>query len=483
MKKIIFPLFLFILILGVTSCHFNSKEKSHAKVLTHNAIKLQDEYIGNGGFLLVCKDGLVGLEESSSLPVFYYMKNSTDVHVLSRFLNRGQGPNEVLYPINIQYINEDTIGMYDIMNMSYYNIPILKENDSIIHIKKTVSFDTRYYRAVRTSYNQYIALSAEDGLFSLLDADGKRIDKFFDYPYKDRDERNIDNAIRALAYQGTIVTNPHATKCVYAPFNGDIIHFYAVENNDIRFIHKTENTFSNYNIEDGMARTKGSTIRGYVSITATDNFVYALYCGKTIRELMKNNDDMMEGEILRVFDWNGNIKKEIDLDIPCKHISISHDDKTLWAIALNPETSLVWFNMNDETERNKNEDVISSLSNEDIEENEDRDSTKSSSEVVRVNLGNIYKLKAESFFSTYNEILEIKSIEKTNDEVSMDEIKHINNHTILYYLITKKNLGEFSDTITVNFTNNKTYIVNICGNVIDNDKNTLFLPQIKTIDP
>lgn len=257
-----FMLTIIISVFSISSCSVKQKEEREERVLTHDVIEFKDdEFIGYGGFLIACRNGLAGLEEAASFPAFYYVKDAGDGYVLSRFVNRGQGPNDILVPFNMQYLNEDTIGAYDHMNMSYYNVPVPKDNESV-NIKR-VRFDKRFYRIIKTAYNQYVALSGEDGLFVLLDSDGKTVNTFFEYPYKDGNEKSVGNSIRALAYQGSLVTNPSATKCVYAPFNGDIIRFYDIKKDNLGLINKTEKIFSDYVIENNRVVTKANTRRSF----------------------------------------------------------------------------------------------------------------------------------------------------------------------------------------------------------------------------
>jgi hypothetical protein len=169
----------------------------------------------------------------------------------------------------------------------------------------------------------------DEGLLVLSDIDRNPIGRFFEYPERDGDEKRIGNSIRALAYQGSLTTSPDAAKCVYASFNGDIIHFYDIRNDDIRLIGKPEKIFTGYDIENNSTRTKINTVRGYVPVVATNNFVYALFWGLSIETLAKEENDLMEGGILKVFNWNGKMVKKIGLGVPRKHIGISHDDKTL----------------------------------------------------------------------------------------------------------------------------------------------------------
>ena len=458
-----------IITLSIVSCY--PKQEKNSIVLSHYTIEFKEEFIGNGGFLIICKNGIIGFEESQSLPAFYYIENNS---ALSRFINHGQGPNEVLLPFNIQYLSEDTIGVYDIMNMSYYNVPILRNGD-FANIRKCINFDTRFYRVIKTAYQQYIALSGGNELFSLLDSDGQLVNTFFEYPYKDKNEKNIDNSIRALAYQGTIATNLSATKYVYAPFNGDIIHFYNIEKNNITLINKIENVFPYYDINKDGAITNAKTTRGYVSITTTENFVYALFCGKPIKELIKN-DKSMEGDILIIFDWNGNKIKEFKLDVLCKHIGVSHDDKTLWAIANTPEVSLVNFELDNSNNKNEstaqkfeNNNISSDtieLPNEPINNNSESEEKKSHSNIPKIELNNIHVLKVDSIFLVREGIQKITSIETTSNDITLNT-KYENNHTIIYFLVKKQQQGHFSDTVSITFEDNNTIKTILFGKAIE----------------
>ncbi len=434
----------------ITACSTKNKENQKNKILSHTKIGLKDGFIGNGGFLLICKNKVIGFEESALLPAFYRVEKDKNNFNLSRFVNRGQGPDEVLRPFNIQYQNEDTIGVYDIMNMSYYSIPITSNNDSI-EIRKHINFNKRYFRVIKTAYRQYLALSNEDNLFELLNSDAQIIKTSFQYPYKNENEKTLQNSIRSIAYQGTLATNPNATRCVFAPFSGEIIQFYKIKKEDIELVNKIERDYPQYDIENGNAIINANTNEGYLSIATTEKFVYALFNGCPIKESLESNESM-EGQILRVFDWNGNEIKEFDLDIPCKHIGISHDDKILWAVAKAPDISLVYFNLNGNSDtilRNE----TPALNNIEKEPSGNEDKNPSLSEIRKIELKNIYRLKTDSLFGIYENLsAPIISVESTTNEIKT-KIKYTNNTPIIHFWVTKESLGKFSDTVTVNLEN------------------------------
>ena len=88
-----------------------------------------------------------------------------------------------------------------------------------------------------------------------------------------------------------------------------------------------------------MARDKEG-LNGYVDIYATEQFVYALFSGKKLKD-----ENSKYAKRLRVFNWNGNLIKEYELDIPSSDICVSDDDSRLWTIAINPDTELVYFDL------------------------------------------------------------------------------------------------------------------------------------------
>lgn len=462
-----------IIIFNFTCCKFETNTKEQNEMLVHHTINIKDEMIGNGGFILANQNGLIGFEESQSFPAFYYLNSKND-NSLFRFVDKGQGPDEVLYPMNLQYINEHTFGVFDIINMSYYHIPIEKNKNSI-DLSKRVRFDNRFYRVVKTAYNQYLGLSGESNLFVLLDSKGRSIKSFFEYPYKDKDEKKIDNSIRSLAYQGSLTTNPSSTKCIYAPYNGDIIHFYDIKKDSISLVKKLEKNYPDYVVEGGNTSIRKITRRGYVSVATTDSFVYALYCGETLEKLL-GNGETMEGKILRIFDWNGSVKHEIKLDTPCKHIAVSHDDKTVWAIATNPDTQLFTFDI-DKKEKKEKEFEAQLAKNDNINKlllfnkiqdekrTHSKDVNNSSAGLVRIDLKNIYKSQTDSFFLVIEEpSLKLMSTKKTSNDISINT-ESSENRMVVYFFIKKERIGEFSDTITLKFSNNDSQCVNIYGNV------------------
>jgi len=91
-------------------------------------------------------------------------------------------------------------------------------------------------------------------------------------------------------------------------------------------------------------------IENYYKITSTENFIYALYSGKTKGELYPG---MFSGEFvladfgneIHVWDWAGNYIRRILLDHPIFTFNVSSDDEFLLAISVDNTGVLYAYNL------------------------------------------------------------------------------------------------------------------------------------------
>jgi hypothetical protein len=307
---------------------------------------MHDLWIGKGGFMIATAQHLIGLEYGGD--GFFYRWNIDQLDEFHRFGEKGQGPDEFLRPHALQYLSDSLMGCYDLFAGTFHEIVLPPHPERIK--TKTVSFrpERRADFVVKTYCNQYIGIgSYPENMYMLFDSSGYKIKSFFEFPFRDAEEKSIENPFRAMAYQGKIAVNPSGTKFAYAAYNTDIIHFYNIAHSDIQVIKKIERRFCEYVPDDvdgrGVsARVKPDNEYGYIDLYATEQYVYLLYSGKTPR---KYREKAHESTQLKIYDWQGNLLKEVTLDVPCKFVCVSPDDETLWAIAEIPEPTIVRFDL------------------------------------------------------------------------------------------------------------------------------------------
>jgi hypothetical protein len=213
---------------------------------------------------------MIGLEASNALPPLFSLSTKEKTPTYTHFGNRGQGPEEFIWPHSIQYIDENTFGVYDGMLKVYREITVLR-NGSLVRIVGQSTISSRLFSVIKTAYNQYVGLSEGENLMVLMDSTGREIASFFEYPFQNENEHAIKNHMRAMAYQGYIVANPQKTKFVYAASVGEIIHFYGIQKDKISLIDKIEEIYPSYKpIENELFR---GSMRDWT------NMVGSLSCG------------------------------------------------------------------------------------------------------------------------------------------------------------------------------------------------------------
>ena len=338
-------LLLIITPLLLTYCQSGKKEMPQTR-LTHIEDAAKDIFVGTGGWTIATDTYLIGLDYG--LDEFFYRYNyrTDNPDSVYRFGNKGQGPDDFIYPFSLQYLNDSLMGTYDAQTRLFSEVS-LNSNSEQIKCKSLRLDNLMSFKVLKTHYNQYIGMGAyQEGMFLLFDSLGNTVRSFFEFPFKDATEKAIKNQLRAMAYQGEIVTNLSGTKFVYTARSGDIIHFYDISENDIQLIKKLEKRFPEYVPEEKnggfSSAIKAASETGYIDLYATDNYVFMLYSGRTFKEY---KEKVFEGNLLMIYDWSGNLKKEILLDIPCKNICITPNEEIMWAIAEIPEPTIVRFDL------------------------------------------------------------------------------------------------------------------------------------------
>ena len=72
-----------------------------------------------------------------------------------------------------------------------------------------------------------------------------------------------------------------------------------------------------------------------IILRATDKYIYVLWLDTIYKEVSENHDQTV---CIKVFDWDGNLLENITLDTPVKNITVTPDDKVIYALSENGES-------------------------------------------------------------------------------------------------------------------------------------------------
>lgn len=84
----------------------------------------------------------------------------------------------------------------------------------------------------------------------------------------------------------------------------------------------------------------GNFLKGFFEIPYRDDYVYALYSGRNYKD---DKDKAFQGNLIRVFDWNGKLVKELHLDIDVQAITTTKNNQRIYAVSYLPDPVLVAF--------------------------------------------------------------------------------------------------------------------------------------------
>lgn len=333
----------FVFLLALTACGTQSKQEPDA-VLAHQTVEIKNGYLGRVGPLIATTDRLYGVD--FMLDTCLYCINPAE-NTLQRFGTKGQGANEFLYPGSLQYVDENTIGVFDVRLRQYSEINC--QSGFNLTMRSPKLGERLSFYAKKLPDGRYVGIGPyDDGMFTLFDTSGVAQKSFYEYPYRDEDEKAIKNVLRAMAYQGTFVSNPLKDKLAFSANHGEILHFYQWKEGDLEIIRKIENHYPDYLPDESgggfSTAMKKENRFSYISLYATDQYLYALYSGETVKDCLENHKEC-DGDQLVVFNWKGEKIKTLKLDIRCLTIAVTPDDKILYGIANNPDPELERFDL------------------------------------------------------------------------------------------------------------------------------------------
>jgi len=264
---------------------------------------------------------------------------------MGMFGTKGQGPDDFIYPSSLNVFGDGCFSCYDVgdreLNLICLDMNKVKVS-KLLNYRKMMTFDV-----VPLSEKLFIVNGETDGaMFALVDKDGKVLSVSDEYPYKDDAEKSISSRFRAMAYQGSLRVNPNGY-FAYAMSSAKQVHLYKVENEKIKKVGEVIDGYGHYEpntrLGDGYGVAHdGKSPECYKDLAITDDYVYALYSGRTFQEYKMSAYDC---ETIYVYDWTGKLVKTYHLDVPVTQFCIDEEANVIYATANVPDPTIVRFEL------------------------------------------------------------------------------------------------------------------------------------------
>lgn len=349
--------FLIVALVAFIGC--NSKNEGNIKVdfkhqyglnaeLIDSSIQVADPtYLFTSGNYLLWKDPF----NDYNITIY-----EIDSKKSKRFIKKGNGPMEYSQTPFIYCYNSNNSFIIETFTPTLNRVcqySFLSMDDSLSLIKSfmlTTGMNTKFssnpmedtntaipMRGVETSENSYLAMGFFKSLFGIYKNGAylKSAVNFIEPPAE-----NVSKYHQSASSLNSVFQFNHKKRKLALGYTfGKVLTVYSVDNDSIA-PDWTLKDFIPYYITSGthvIADSK-KTRYGYVDITSSDKYIYALYSGQQVGD----NISSYYSKIIEVFSWEGTPVCKLTVDTPLTCIAVTNDNKYIYGFG-NVENS---FNLN-----------------------------------------------------------------------------------------------------------------------------------------
>ena len=267
--------------------------------------------------------------------------------IVSKCVKRGQGPNEVFgMPTPITIVDKNNFCFYDPNKRKVFNVNFSNNKDPHISQNNKFKTKTRSMDLLQILNGKFVAIGLFDkGRYLVMDSLGNELSYNFDYPVI-KNETQLSNAHKAMAFQGVFKRKPTGDKLVFAAQTSQLIEILQIDiRGEMKMKFQWHGVFGKYTPygdgkKDTSAAISNESSVEFLNTYATNDYIYLLYSGRIIGNDIVN---AYKAKTIFVIDWDGHPVMRYNLDIDVKYFAVSDDDKILYAIAEQDDTNLVKF--------------------------------------------------------------------------------------------------------------------------------------------
>lgn len=182
----------------------------------------------------------------------------------------------------------------------------------------------------------------EEGRYLLYDPETEEANYFLSYP-DHVDYPRLKETTKSMLYASNVLrVRPDNEAFVCADMYSGYFDICRINGNRIERIREQHFHYPKVHISGEGKKTHVSYYRenrfGFTDIAVTNDYIFAIYSGKTIRETQQN---FQYCHTLLQFNWSGELINSYKLDIPLTNISYDPEENAVFGIGHSPEATLV----------------------------------------------------------------------------------------------------------------------------------------------
>lgn len=292
---------------------------------------------------LMSMDSLLILNDFSLNPMVSVL-NTNNNTLMSKFLDKGEGPNECIPPIQMKEF-EDSIYVLERQTATLYKFGKSMILDQNVNLHKVWHIENSINTFSPLNDTLYIASRNTDGeRFSLINNRGDEIKAFGEYPDLMPGEEEYSNESKGMFHQ-TFFLKAMGEKRI-AAISPHVLEIYSYDEN-YNFVIAKQILFSKYKYTHTTgnilkATPSQDTARGGMCFYGTDKYIYVVYNPENERAYY-SNPNKHNNEIW-VFDWEGNPIKALLPDKDVYTIAVDNDDSNIYVVDKDSELYKIRIN-------------------------------------------------------------------------------------------------------------------------------------------
>lgn len=322
--------YLIVFVLPFTFYFLSCKESSDNPYTSSKEIKLRyaseiflnEELLAPQNICVV--DSIIIIQEEKENGHFHAYNLFTGEKYVD-FGLQGNGPEDLNWPTQIG-INKtkDMLTVFDqgSKKLHFYPLNTIRNRNTPSPVQ-SIKMPSQASRVVQKNDSLFYFIGTlAKGMYGKW-INNKVTDTYLNYPLlKNKDLSSEENHI---LFQGHLVMKPDNSSFVYASSRCDLLEIISTENSELQKIRSIYSYIpfykrNSYKDDIDISIEKNSP-NGFNSISVTDDYIYALYSGRTVTG--DKNKSYFANTVYKI-DWEGNLIEKIILD---KDAWLLHVDK------------------------------------------------------------------------------------------------------------------------------------------------------------
>ena len=273
---------------------------------------------------------------------FYcYRFNYPQLQLKEQFAVRGQGPNEFLVVESMRFNNNGDLVVLD-ANKSM----ITAFDTTKMEKRQQIQLDKKLIRTLDFDFINDSLLIVPDysgvNRICIINDKGHIVEKLFKIPTRTKTKSSSDVVV-SQAWRSFLDYNPHNGILALVTQLGQIVEIYNLNNKSI--INIVHGSSGEPEFIDKGAYAVPNGIMGYSDVQVGSDKIYALFWGRTFKEIRNNTNVTEGGNMLEVYDLQGNPLCRYILD---KHITgfyVDEKENTMLALDINSDKTLIKYKL------------------------------------------------------------------------------------------------------------------------------------------